>query len=131
MKITAAQCSSTHLQRPRALARPLGERSEPLQLQGLCCSLFMQSAGRCQECYARRCVQCWSLLRSVTKLIKFKARFPFFVRQVFIFCLECVHVCKVLTIKGSQFGPQLGPRPGPQLDLSWTSNWTQNGVSKH
>ena len=53
MKITVAQCSSTHLQRPRALARLLGERSEPLQVQGLCCSLFMQSAGRRQDCYAR------------------------------------------------------------------------------
>ena len=27
-------------------------------------------------------VQCWSLQRSVPKLIKSKARFPFFVRQV-------------------------------------------------
>ena len=45
-------------------------------------------------------VQCWGLLRSVPKLIKFKARFPFFVRQVLELGLECVHICKVLKKKG-------------------------------
>ena len=46
----------------------------------------------------------------VPKLLKFKARFPFFVRQVFIFGLECVHVCKVSHPKGPQNGPQFASR---------------------
>ena len=53
------------------------------------------------------CVQCWSLLRSVTKLIKFKARFPFFVRQVFKLGLKRVHVCKVSHPKGAPKRPSL------------------------
>ena len=53
----------------------------------------------------------------VPKLLNSKARFPFFVRQVFIVCLECVHVCKVSHPKGPQNGPQNGPQIGPQLDL--------------
>ena len=69
-------------------------------------------------------VQCWSLLRSVPKLIKFKARFPFFVRQVLICCVFRVHVCKLLTIKGAQYGGQLGPQLGPQLDLNLESKWS-------
>ena len=32
-------------------------------------------------------VQCWSLLRSVPKLIKFQARFPFLVRPGFYYIL--------------------------------------------
>ena len=55
------------------------------------------------------CVQCWSLLRSVTKLIKFKARFPFFVRQVFIFGLECAHSFKVSHPKVPQNDLNSGP----------------------
>ena len=101
MQLNAAQRSSIHFTVARALARPLGERSEPLQLQGLCCTLFMQSAGRCHDMLGAA-VQCWSLLRSVPKLIKFKARFPFFVRQVPKKRLECVHVCKVSHPKGPQ-----------------------------
>ena len=45
-------------------------------------------------------VQCCSLLLSVLKLLKFQARFPFFVRQVCKKRLECVHVCKVSHPKG-------------------------------
>ena len=48
--------------------------------------------------------QCWSLLRSVLKLIKFKARFPFFVRQVSEFCLKRLHLCKVSPPKGPESG---------------------------
>ena len=35
--------------------------------------------------------------------------------------LECIHVYKVLDIKGAQSGPQPGPQPGPQLDLNLAS----------
>ena len=54
------------------------------------------------------------MLRSVPKLLKFKARFPFFVRQVSEYCLECVHVCKVLKIRFGQFGALL-----VMVDGSW------------
>jgi hypothetical protein len=47
------------------------------------------------------------MLRSVPKLLKFKARFPFFVRQVSKKRLECVHVGKVSHPKGSQNGPKM------------------------
>ena len=51
------------------------------------------------------CVQCWSLLRSVTKLIKFKARFPFFVRQVSKKWLKRLHVCQKPEEVGASFRP--------------------------
>ena len=38
-------------------------------------------------------------------------------REVSELWLECVHVVKLLTIKGAQNGPRPGPQPGPQLDL--------------
>ena len=66
-------------------------------------------------------MQCWSLLRSVRKLIKFKARFPFFVRQVSKKRLECVHLCKVSHPKSAQNGLQNGPQIGPQLDFKLDS----------
>ena len=60
---------------------------------------------------------CWNVLGSsgiVPKLLNSKARFPFFVRQVSEYCLECVHVCKVSHPKGPQNGPQHGPHSGSQ-----------------
>ena len=48
---------------------------------------------------------CWNVLGFsgiVPKLFNSKARFPFFVRQVFEKGPECVHVCKVSDIKGAQ-----------------------------
>ena len=54
-------------------------------------------------------VQCWSFLIGLPKLLKLKARFPFFVRQVFKFCLFLTHVCKVSHPKGAQNGPQNDP----------------------
>ena len=100
MQFNETQCSSIHLKRARALARPLGERSEPLQLQGLCCILFMQSVGRCHD-----------MLRSVPKLLKFKARFPFFVRQVFTLTYEkgLLNICsyvKLLTYENPSGSPK-------------------------
>ena len=102
MQLNAAQCSSIHLQRTQAQARPLGERSEPLQFQRLCCSLLTQSAGRCLDMFGAA-VRCWGLLRSVLKLIKFKARFPFFVRQVSLKTLRmrfrCAKYCLLWVLK--------------------------------
>ena len=51
------------------------------------------------------CVQCWSLLRSVTKLIKFKARFPFFVRQVSKKWVKRLHICQKPEEVGASFWP--------------------------
>ena len=67
---------------------------------------LMKSAGRCRYMQGAA-VQCWTALLSVRNLIKFQARFPFFVRQVFIFGLECVHVCKVWHPKGAPKRPSL------------------------
>ena len=60
---------------------------------------------------------CRNLLHSVPKLMNSKARFPFFVRQVFIFGLECVQMYKVSHRKSAQNGLQNGPEIGPQLDF--------------
>ena len=47
-------------------------------------------------------LKCWNLLHSVPKLIKSRARFPFFVKAGFhIFCLFLVHICKVPRPKGA------------------------------
>ena len=50
-------------------------------------------------------VLCRSSLRCVPKLIKFRARFPFFVRQVSKMMLKRVHLCKVVKIRVAYVGP--------------------------
>ena len=86
---------------------------------------------------------CWNVLGSsgvVPKLLNSKARFPFFVRQVFIFCLECVHICKVSHPKGPQNGPHSGSlqswgqvlcqmlviRVRVACKLAWSSAWSSS-----
>ena len=81
-------------------------------------------------------MQCWSLLRSVTKLIKFKARFPFFVRQVFIFGLECVHLGKVWHPKGPPkdlrlvlvFGSGSGSGSGGGSGSHYAATWPSGAL---
>ena len=122
MQLKAAQCSSIRFTIARALARPLGERSEPLQLQGLGRALFMQFVGRCRDMLGAA-VQCWSLLRSVPKLIKFQARFPFFVRQVLKKWLKRLHICQKLKIKVPHFGALPLPTTRyPNIDTSASGN---------
>ena len=87
--LNAAQRSSIHFTVARAWARPLGERSEPLQLQGLCLAL-MEFARNSVESYD----SIWKLLVYVANrpavlesdaqrseaAKKSSARFPFLVK---------------------------------------------------
>ena len=105
IQLNIAQCSSMKFNSPDESAS-LGEAARrakraPSASRALLGSSFMQSAGSCRDMLGAA-AQCWSLLRSVPKLLNFKARFPFFVRQVSNKRLECVHVCKVSHPKGPQ-----------------------------
>ena len=109
MKLDEAQCSSMQLNAAQYTCRerePRRDRSaseaSPFSFEG--------SAGICRDMLGAA-AQCWSLLRSVPKLIKFKARFPFFVRQVSELSFSLQHICKVLKIRFGQVGPlsELGP----------------------
>ena len=96
--LNAAECSSTQLNTLHRSAS-LGETARrakraPSASRALLGSSFMHSAGICRDMLGAA-AQCWTLLRSVPKLIKFKARFPFFVRQVSKKWLKRLHVCKV------------------------------------
>ena len=81
-------------------------------------------------------MQCWSLLRSVPELLTFKARFPFFVRQVFICGLECVHVCKVWHPKGPPkdlrlvlvFGSGSGSGNGSGIGSHYAATWPSGAL---